>query len=76
MSPWLAFGLGVFGGFILVKGTFPVESSCCTRVANAGRDEIAGLFGDAKGPVASFLDGSGLTNAIPGWLDALGVSKG
>lgn len=72
MNPWLAFGVGVFAGFMLVKATAPTESACCAIVAKGARDEIAGLFGDASGAVGGFLDGSGITNALPGWLTAAG----
>jgi len=76
MSGATWFALGVLGGFALIKYTYPLESSCCQRVANAGRDQIAGLFGGASGAVGSVLDSTGLTNTIPGLLDVFGVSKG
>jgi len=80
MNPLLAGIIGVALGVALVAYLAPSnEGSCCQRVANAGRDQIAGYAG-ADGTagntfVKGALDATGLTNALPGLLDMFGVPK-
>lgn len=81
MNPWVAGIAGVFGGLALVAIIAPAnEQSCCNRIALAGRGKIAGLAGDpgtyGNTAVATALDVTGLTNALPGLLDLFGVPKG
>ena len=70
------FALGVLAGFAVVSAIRPTEGSCCQRVAFGARDKIAGYFGTTASPaVAYLLDGSGITNALPGLIDFLGLPK-
>lgn len=75
MNAGAAFALGVVMGFALVALTYPIETSCCQRVAFGARDKIAGLAGSGGGIVSGLLDATGITNALPGLLDLFGVPK-
>ena len=69
---WFAGGLAL-GVFLVANIKRANESSCCQRVAFAGRDVIADFAGPASPLVAGVLDAFGLTKHIPGILDTLGV---
>lgn len=77
MNAALWFVAGVAVGVAGIALIAPTQESCCQRVAYGARDKIAGLFGDgeASAVVKGILDGTGLTNALPGLLDLFGVPK-
>jgi hypothetical protein len=64
--------VGVAVGSLMFRAQ---ESSCCQRVALGARDKIAGYTGPFSGAVGGILDATGLTNLLPGLLDAAGVPK-
>ena len=68
------FALGALVGVAVFSRIKPANTtSCCTRVANAARDEIAGKAGPLAPVVSGALDVIGVTPHLPGLIDQLEV---
>lgn len=68
----LAFFGGLFVGAVVLRAT---NTWCCDQVAKGARDKIAGAAGSAGGLVSSALDATGLTDLLPGIVQAAGLGK-